>query len=112
MGLADNYKETLKAQGYDVKVESYKKPKTHIKLIIFAIVVVIAVPASFFIFNNFNSCQTQVAQINNQNQTAISTSFSLKCATNTSLYSVAMVIAIAIAILLFLKIIGRTKIKL
>ncbi len=112
MGLADSYKETLKAQGYDVKLESYKKPKSHTKLIIFVIVVVIAMPSSFFIFNNFNACQMQVTQINGQNQTSLSTPFSLKCATNTTLYSVATVIGSVIAILLFLKSIGRSKIKL
>ena len=106
MGLADRYKEELKKQGIDVKIDAYRPPKYHDKVIAFLIIVIIGTPFYYLVYNNYRSCTLFESPLPSINGSVISTASGLKCGTNTILYSVVIAIFIVICVLLFLKIRG------
>lgn len=100
MGLADRYKENLRAQGIDVKLTLYKQKKNETSLIIFIISLMITVPTYTYLYLGYSSCAI--------NEGAILpgpgiNSLLFKCATDFGLYGAVAALLIAIIILLFIK---------
>lgn len=108
MGLVDRYKEVLKAQGINANIESYKPKKDYTKIIIILIAIAIMLPLYFLVFQNYNACSITANLLSNQNSgatnsSAVTSSFSFKCATNSILYSASIALVVVIICSLFYK---------
>ena len=98
MSLVDRYKEVLKSQGINANIERYKPKKDRTMTIIALVAIAIMLPLYFIVFQNYSACSVAANAIYNQNISAtnsstLSSPFSLKCATNSALYSASILLA-------------------
>ncbi len=107
MGLVDNYREELKAQGINIDLKGIRAKKDRTRLYLTVIGIIVAIPTYFAIYSNYTYCSVVSAWLSSssagQSSSAVSGSFLLKCGINSALYSVSAGILIFIILLLCLK---------
>ncbi|MCL5101256.1 MAG: hypothetical protein M1348_01440 [Candidatus Parvarchaeota archaeon] len=113
MGLSENYKETLKSSGIKSDLETYKPKRRHVYIIILIVVIAIAAPTYFLIFQNYTTCYGAANYLSmntsGSNAQTITNSFSFKCGMNSILYSSIIALVIAIISLFLLKVLKTAK---
>ncbi len=110
MGLADRYKETLKNEGVNVKIDTYKRKADKTKLYVAIIVVAFGIPLFFMISQNYSYCTADATNIlHSYGGSGVGGSFYLKCGTNAALYSSAAFLVLAISAMLMIKIVKYRK---
>ena len=114
MSLVDKYSEELKSQGIDINMHGTKIKKDRTKLFLVIIGAAIAIPIYSLIFANYNACIVYAGSLSTSSAGSSSSlmgSFSLKCGTNSVMYSVSAAILIFIILMLILKILRTRKMR-